>query len=159
LDNAREIEIEAPLGDCFLTTPPDNTLILIAASTGITQMKSIIEYLEPDGFKHPVHLYWGVVCDQDLYLASLCKSWESKHRNFRFVPVVSEPDTSPDWTGRTGLVGVEALKDFEDVSDVTVYVSGGPGMVYATLDAFVECGMPQADMHSDIFSFAPRAHS
>ena len=159
LDNAREIEIEAPLGDCFLTTPPDNTLILIAASTGITQMKSIIEYLEPDGFKHPVHLYWGVVCDQDLYLASLCKSWESKHRNFRFVPVVSEPDTSPDWTGRTGLVGVEALNDFEDVSDVTVYVSGGPGMVYATLDAFVECGMPQADMHSDIFSFAPRAQS
>ena len=159
LNNAREIEIEAPLGDCFLTTPPDNTLILIAASTGITQMKSIIEYLEPDGFKHPVHLYWGVVCDQDLYLASLCKSWESKHRNFRFVPVVSEPDTSPDWTGRTGLVGVEALKDFEDVSDVTVYVSGGPGMVYATLDAFVECGMPQADMHSDIFSFAPRAQS
>ena len=28
-------------------------------------------------------------------------------------------------------------------------------MVYATLDAFVERGMPQAGMHSDIFSFAP----
>ena len=159
LDNAREIEIEAPLGDCFMTSPPDNTLILVAASTGITQMKSIIEYLEPDGFKHPVHLYWGVVCDRDLYLTSLCESWESKHSNFHFVPVVSEPDTSPNWAGRTGLVGVEALNDFEDVSDVTVYVSGGPGMVYSTLDAFVERGMPQAGMHSDIFSFAPRPKS
>ena len=159
LDNAREIKIEAPLGDCFMTSPPDNTLILVAASTGITQMKSIIEYLEPDGFKHTVHLYWGVVCDRDLYLASLCESWESNHSNFHFVPVVSEPDTSPNWAGRTGLVGVEALNDFEDVSDVTVYVSGGPGMVYATLDAFVERGMPQAGMHSDIFSFAPRPKS
>ena len=159
LDNAREIEIEVPLGDCFVTSPPDNTLILVAASTGITQMKSIIEYLEPDGFKHPVHLYWGVVCDRDLYLTSLCESWESKHSNFHFVPVVSEPDTSPNWAGRTGLVGVEALNDFEDVSDVTVYVSGGPGMVYSTLDAFVERGMPQAGMHSDIFSFAPRPKS
>jgi len=159
LDNAREIEIEAPLGDCFMTTPPDKTLILVAASTGITQMKSIIEYLEPDGFEHPVHLYWGVVCDQDLYLAALCEFWECNYSNFHFVPVVSEPETSPDWAGRTGLVGVEALNDFEDVSDVTVYVSGGPGMVYATLDAFVERGMPQADMHSDIFSFAPRHKS
>ena len=51
LDNAKEIEIEAPMGDCFMTSPPDNTLILIAASTGITQMKSIIEYLEPNDLR------------------------------------------------------------------------------------------------------------
>jgi CDP-4-dehydro-6-deoxyglucose reductase len=157
LDEAKAIEIEAPLGDCFMTSAPKNPLILIAASTGITQMKSIIEFLELEGLQHPVHLYWGVLSDSDLYLSDLCRSWEEKHSNFHFVPVVSEPDTSPNWTGRTGLVGEIALQDFDDVSDVTVYVSGGPGMVYATLDAFMDRGMPEANMYSDIFSFAPRS--
>ena len=156
LDNASEIEIEAPLGDCFMTEAPSAPLVLLAASTGITQMKSIIEFLEPQGFSHLVHLYWGVLCDKDLYLAELCESWVEKHENFHFTPVVSEPETSPDWQGRTGLVGDTALADLDSVSDVIVYVSGGPGMVYATLDNFVARGMPEENMFSDIFSFAPR---
>jgi CDP-4-dehydro-6-deoxyglucose reductase len=156
LDNGSEIEIELPLGDCFIASAPDNTLILLAASTGITQMKSIIEFLEPGGFEHPVHLYWGVLSDKDLYLSSLFEALEGKHSNFHFTPVVSEPDTSPEWQGRTGLVGEVALSDFDSVADVTVVVSGGPAMVYATLDAFVEKGMPEENMISDIFSYAPR---
>ncbi len=156
LDDASELEIEAPLGDCFLSSRPENPLILLAASTGITQMKSIIEFLEPEGFEHPVYLYWGVLSDSDLYLSALCESWEAQHDNFTYTPVVSEPATSPNWQGKTGLVGEVALADLDDVSDVTVFVSGGPAMVYATLDAFVERGMPEGNMHSDIFSYAPR---
>lgn len=156
LDQAKQLEIEIPLGDCFLTEPPDNPVLLIAASTGITQMKSIVEYLEAEGFKHPVYLYWGVVSDRDIYLASLWKDWASKHPNFHFTPVVSDPASSPEWQGRTGLVGEAALEDFEDVSDLTVFVSGGPAMVYATFDAFTAKGMPEANMYSDIFSYAPR---
>ena len=159
LDSATEIEIQVPLGDCFLHEQPGNTLVLLAASTGITQMKSIIEFLEPDGFDHPVYLYWGVLSNRDLYLSGLFESWEAKHDNLHFIPVVSEPDRSPDWTGRTGLVGEAALQDLDDVSDVTVFVSGGPAMVYATLDAFVERGMPEENMKSDIFSYAPRMKS
>lgn len=159
LDSATEVEIQAPLGDCFLDEKPGNTLLLLAASTGITQMKSIIEFLEPDGFEHPVYLYWGVLSDKDLYLSALCESWEAKHGNFHYIPVVSEPDTSPGWTGRTGLVGEAALHDLDQVSDMTVFVSGGPAMVYATLDAFMARGMPEENMKSDIFSYAPRAKS
>ena len=151
-----EIEIEMPLGDCYVTEAPDRPLLLLAASTGITQMKSIVEFLEPNGFKHPVYLYWGVPAARDLYLSDLCESWAQKHDNFHYIPVVSEPETSPDWQGKTGLVGEVALKDLDEVSNMTVFVSGGPAMVYATLDAFVERGMPEENMKSDIFSYAPR---
>ena len=156
LDSATALDIEIPFGDSFLTEAPGNTLILMAASTGITQMKSIIEFLEPGGFDHPIHLYWGVLSDKDLYLAELCEKWQKEHSNFSYVPVVSEPDTSPDWQGRTGLVGEAVLEDFDALDNVTVFVSGGPAMVYATLDAFVDRGMPESSMSSDIFSYAPR---
>ena len=156
LDRETELTVEIPFGDCYLESVPDNTLVLLAASTGITQMKSMIEFLEPKGFEHPVHLYWGIVCDRDIYLRDLCEFWSGKHRNFHFIPVVSEPATSPDWTGRTGLVGDAVLSDFDKLDGMTVFVSGGPAMVYATFDAFVARGLPKGRMHSDIFSYAPR---
>jgi CDP-4-dehydro-6-deoxyglucose reductase, E3 len=156
LDSTDHIEIEMPRGDCFLENAPDKPLILMAASTGITQMKSIFEHLIHLGHNKPVSLYWGVVADKDLYLDELCKGWVNEYSHFDYTPVVSEPDSSPQWQGRTGLVGDVVLEDFKDLSDVLVYVSGGPGMVYATLDAFMERGMPESNMFSDVFSYAPR---
>jgi len=156
LDSGAPVELEIPKGECFLDSAPDNTLVLVAASTGITQMKSILEYLMREKLKHPVYLYWGVLRDSDLYLNALCESWMQDDPNFHYVPVVSDPDGSPDWKGRTGLVGEAVLNDFNDLSNVTVFVGGGPIMVYATFDAFVARGMPQENVFSDIFSYAPR---
>lgn len=155
LDSASELTITIPKGDCFLTEVPGRPMILIAASTGVTQMKSIIEFALHQGLTHPVALYWGVVSDSDLYMNDLCQSW-TRNNLVRYVPVVSEPETSPSWTGRTGLVGDAALEDHDDLTDVLVFVGGGPAMVYATLDRFVERGMPEGSMKSDIFSYAPR---
>ncbi len=156
LDQSTEVEIEMPLGDCYVTEAPTTPLILIAASTGITQMKSIIEYLKPGGFAQPIHLYWGVVCARDLYFSPVCEAWQAEHDNFYFTPVVSEPDTSPDWRGSTGLVGDVVLSDFDSVSNLTVYVSGGPAMVYAIFDAFVARGLSKDSIFSDIFTYSPR---
>lgn len=156
LDSTEYMDIEIPKGECFLTEKPGGALLLLAASTGITQMKSIMEQILPAGLTDPVILYWGVVTDRDLYLNELIESWAAKHDNFHYHPVVSEPETSPGWTGKTGLVGEVALQDLDDVSNITVYVSGGPGMVYATLDMFRNAGMPSGNMHSDVFSYAPR---
>jgi CDP-4-dehydro-6-deoxyglucose reductase len=157
--NPTHIEIDLPKGDCFLEAAPKNTLILMAASTGVTQMKSIIEFLIPGGIKDPIYLYWGVIAEKDLYLNDLFNEWMTEHENFHYIPVVSEPDTSPEWTGKTGLVGSVVLSDFESLSNKVVYVSGGPGMVYATLDSFVERGLPKENMFADVFSYAPRAES
>ena len=156
LDTADNIELEIPLGDCFIESTPDETLVLLAASTGITQMKSIFEYLVHLGHKMPVFLYWGVLAAKDLYLNDLCRGWEQSFPNLHYIPVVSEPETSPDWSGRTGLVGEAVLEDFDDLTDVIVYISGGPGMVYANFNAFVDRGMPEQNMFSDVFTYSPR---
>ena len=156
LDSVDHLEIELPIGDCFIETAPDRPLLLLAASTGITQMKSIIEHLLKTGIKHPVYLYWGVVSDKDIYIADMCQQWSAREPQFHFEPVVSEPASSPNWQGKVGLVGEVALADFDDVSNMTVIVGGGPAMVYATLDMFVARGMPAENMMSDVFSYAPR---
>lgn len=156
LDSATELHIAAPKGDCFVQEAPTNPLVLLAAATGITQMKSILEHLFESGIKAPTYLYWGVVSEEDLYLSELCQTWQNQHDNFHYIPVVSDPETSPNWQGRTGLVGEVALGDFEDLANLSVIVGGSPGMVYATLDMFVARGLPEKNMRSDVFSYAPR---
>jgi len=156
LDLAVSVDIEIPKGDCFLEAPIDKNLILIGASTGITQMKSMIEFLLPRKPEHSIWLYWGVLSAADLYLADLCLSWEQQFKHFKFIPVVSEPDQSPEWTGRTGLLPDAVIQDFNRLEDTVVYVSGSPGMVYATFDRFIQHGMSARDMYSDVFSYAPR---
>lgn len=156
LDSATEVSINAPLGDCYIEAAGETPLILIAAATGVTQMKSIIEHLLKVGLNQPTYLYWGVLSDKDLYLTDTCAQWQSQNSDFHFIPVVSEPSTSPNWQGRTGLVGNVTLEDFEDLSNISVVVGGSPGMVYATLDMFIAKGMPEQNMTSDVFSYAPR---
>ena len=157
LDCSDHLEIEIPLGDCFIKESPNNPLVLIAASTGVTQMKSIIEHLAMLGFKQAVYLYWGALTDSDFYLADLCQAWVENYDKFHFVPVVSEPEKAPAWQGRRGLVGEAVLEDFKDLTELTFIVSGSPGMVYATFDTFVAQGMPPSNMKSDIFTYAPRS--
>lgn len=154
---ATYIEIEFPKGDCVIDEMPTNPLILLAASTGVTQMNSIIEFLAPRGIDQPLYLYWGVLADRDLYLDEHYTSLVERHEHFHYIPVVSDPGSSPEWKGRTGLVPNAVLEDFDNLSDLTVYVGGGPGMVYATLDAFMARGMPEESIFSDIFSYAPRS--
>jgi CDP-4-dehydro-6-deoxyglucose reductase len=159
LQDSETICIEAPQGDCFLDQQPDNPLILMAAATGITQMKSILEHLLVRELVHPIHLYWGVLIDEDLYMDEELTDWASKYQKFHYIPVVSEPENCPDWQGRTGLVPAAVLEDFTHLSNHTVYISCGPGMVYATLDLLVANGLSKESIHSDIFTVAPRTCS
>jgi CDP-4-dehydro-6-deoxyglucose reductase len=156
LDQGTFLDIDMPVGDCYIEQPASTPLILMAASTGISQMKSIIEFLIPRLNNQPIWLYWGVLSADDLYLNALCSNWQTQIENFSFIPVVSEPASSPQWSGRTGLLPDAVLEDFALLNDVTVYASGGPGMVYATLDRFTAQGLDKNRMFSDVFSYAPR---
>ena len=152
----KPLVIEAPKGDCFIDSAAPNPLILIAASTGISQMKCILAHLLEKPLTQPVHLYWGVLQDSDLYLDEWFRNCAESEPLFFYTPVVSEPETCPHWEGRCGLVPNVVLEDFPVFSNESIYISGGPGMVYACLDLFVDRGADKSQVFSDMFTVAPR---
>ncbi|MCO8162589.1 CDP-6-deoxy-delta-3,4-glucoseen reductase [Pseudomonas sp. 21LCFQ010] len=144
--------VELPLGDTHLAELPDGPLVLIAAGTGMAQMHSLIEHCRANGFKHPVHLYWGVRRPEDFYGIEHWEQWQSLP-NLYLHKVVSD---LCGWDGRCGLLHEAVREDIADLSGVYVYASGSPAMVYATLDALVEAGMDARHMRADVFAYAPR---
>ena len=159
LQNHKQVEVEIPKGDCYLqahTISPETHLIFAAASTGFAQVKSVVEHLLANQFGNQIHIYWGARVEEDMYLEKLPMQWATEHPNVHFEPIVSEPEKSPGWNGRTGLLPEAVLADFPSFDNVEIFTSGSPAMVYALLDACEERGFSEENMHSDVFAYAPR---
>lgn len=153
------IEVELAKGDCYVKATElvdDTPLILVAASTGFSQVKSVVEHLLANQHSNPIHIYWGARVAEDFYLQQLPQQWAAEHTHVFMHKVVSEPSQGEAWQGRTGLLPAAILEDFDDFSQVQMLASGSPAMVYALLDACEAKGLQQSQMKSDVFAYAPR---
>lgn len=146
------LRIQAPLGTFVLDEDSDRPMIFMGGGTGFAPIKGQIEHAFRIGVKRPMHLYWGVRAERDLYLRELPERWAREHADFHYVPVLSEPDAG--WHGRTGWVHEAVVQDFPDLSGFDLYMAGPPPMVNAGREAFRRAGMPDEHMHYDSFDYA-----
>ena len=152
----REIlRFEGPLGTFFLREDSDKPIVLLASGTGFAPIKAIVEHALFKEIKRPMTLYWGARRKKDIYMLELAESWTQANPNFEFVPVLSEPDASDAWTGRTGFVHRAVVEDLPDLSGYEVYACGAPVMVEAALRDFTSHhGLPADAFYADSFTSA-----
>ncbi|MGD8207873.1 MAG: CDP-6-deoxy-delta-3,4-glucoseen reductase [Thiohalocapsa sp.] len=144
--------IQGPLGTFVLRESSQRPMLFIGGGTGLAPLKAMLEHAFHVGIERPMTLYWGVRSERDLYLPELPQRWAEAHPNFRYVPVLSEPD--PSWAGRRGYVHEAALEDHPDIREHDVYMSGPPVMVEAGRSAFEAHGLTMDHMFSDAFEWA-----
>lgn len=152
---AKEIlRLRGPLGTFFLRDASDKPIIFVAGGTGFAPIKSIIEHALHSGIRRPMTLYWGARNRAGLYLNELAERWASEHDHIRYVPVLSEPDTTECWHGRTGLVHHAVLQDYPDLSQYQAYVCGAPALTEIALRDFIAQSLPAEEFFADAFSFS-----
>jgi len=152
----REIlRFEGPYGMFYLREDSDKPIIFVAGSTGFAPIKALIEHAFHHGVSRPMVLYWGVRALRDLYLPELPGEWQKQHKNFTFIPVLSDPLPEDQWPGRTGFVHQAVMADFPDLSGYQVYACGGPAMIEAARSEFTESrGLPVDQFFADSFTYA-----
>ena len=148
------VDFTYPHGNCYVDSVPECSVILIAAATGVTQMRSIARWLLAQPETPTVSLFWGTLTPQELYLSDELESLAVSDHRFQYYPVVSQ--SSSAWSGRQGLVVNAAIEDCEDLSSADIYISGSPTMVYGSLDRLVEQGVNADRVSADVFDYAPR---
>lgn len=144
------MRINGPLGSFFLRES-DKPAIFLATGTGFAPIKSILSHAFHHQSDRQLVLYWGARNLKDMYLAQLPGQWQEQHRNFSFVPVLSQPDAG--WPGRTGHVQDAVLADFADLSGYQVYACGSPKMIDSAFKACSAQGLPEDEFFSDAFNF------
>lgn len=148
------LRIEGPLGQFYLREESPRPILMLAGGTGFAPLKGMLEHAFHAGVQRPITLYWGVRARRDLYLDELPKAWARQHPNFRYVPVLSDPQPEDDWSGATGFVHEAVLRDHADLSGFDAYLSGPPAMIEAAGAAFAARGLQPENLYSDAFEFA-----
>jgi CDP-4-dehydro-6-deoxyglucose reductase len=152
----REIlRFEGPLGTFYLREESEKPLIFVAGGTGFAPIKAVIEHALHHEVQRPMVLYWGVRSLRDLYLPDLPGTWQTKQRDFRYIPVLSDPLPEDRWPGRTGLVHQAVMADYPDLSGHQIYACGGPAMIDAARLAFTtQRGLLPEEFFADSFTYA-----
>jgi len=150
-----ELEIEGPLGR-FTLSESERPALLLAGATGFAPIKSILEDAFRRGVRRPLHLYWGVRQQGDLYLLDEIAAWQRAHPNFHFVPVLSDADDDAGWSGRRGFVHEALLADHPDLRGWEVYACGSMRMVQAAVPDFLSHGLAEEHCFSDAFTPSTR---
>jgi CDP-4-dehydro-6-deoxyglucose reductase, E3 len=157
----REIlRFEGPLGAFYMREESDKPMILVAGGTGFAPIKALIEHAFHHGIERQMVLYWGVRSLKDLYLPHLPGEWARKHKNFTFIPVLSDPLPEDRWPGRTGFVHKAVMTDFADMSRYQVYACGGPAMIDFARKEFTELRkLPADEFFADSFVYAAQSET
>lgn len=151
------LRIKGPLGSYYLREDTDRPVILIGGGTGFAPLKGMLEHAFQTGFDKPMHLFCGVRAYRDLYMDETVTHWVKNHANLQYTPVLSEPEASDNWQGKTGFVHQAVIETYPDLSGYDVYLSGPPPMVKAGMDAFYAHGLPESQIFSDSFEYSDDA--
>lgn len=149
------VTIEGPMGENYLREDHGGPIIAIAGGSGLAPVRSIVETALRRGARQPVALYFGAREERDLYMEAHFDGLARAHENFRFVPVLSEPNGAT--ARRTGLVHEAALADFPDFSGFAAYLAGPPVMIVAARDALIVRGLRPEDFYADMYGDPPPA--
>jgi NAD(P)H-flavin reductase/nitrite reductase/ring-hydroxylating ferredoxin subunit len=145
------LELEGPAGDFYLRDT-DAPIILLASGTGFAPIKAIVESAVAQQNQRSMHLYWGGRKQVDLYMDALCRQWAKTFSWFEYDSVLSDPDTTSDWAGRTGFVHRAVMEDIPQMQEYQVYACGAPVVVESARRDFTEqCGLPLQAFFADAF--------
>lgn len=146
------LRIEGPLGAFYLREDSTRPVVMMAGGTGFGPLKAMLEQQFRSALPRPVHLLWGARARRDLYLHALAEDWARQHPQFKYTPVLSEPDAH--WPGERGLVHEAVLRAHPDLTGYEIYMAGPPAMVHAGKLAFVQAGLDADHLYYDSFDYA-----
>lgn len=146
------LRFEGPLGAFYLREDSQRPILMMAGGTGVSPLHAMLQSLLAQPLQRKVHLFWGVRGQRDLYLHQQLTQWADAHPGFLYTPVLSEPDSG--WTGATGFVHEALLRDYSQLAEHEVYLSGPPMMVRSGKEAFLAAGLDADHLFYDAFDYA-----
>ena len=148
------VKVSGPLGTSYLRSQHAGPMLCVAGGSGLAPIKSIIEAALHGGFGHPLHLYFGVRAERDVYFERELAELERRFPVFKATIVLSDAGTQPApalLPRRHGLVTKAVAADFAQLTGFKAYFAGPPPMVDAATVLVRERGVQSRDIHADAF--------
>lgn len=143
------LRISGPLGTAYLRKKHTGPMLCVGGGTGLAPVLSIVRGALAEGMANPIHLYFGVRSQQDLYDADRLRVLASQHPNLTVHIVIA---TGPVGANeRAGLVTDAIEHDLPRLDGWRAYLCGAPAMVEALNLLVKRLGLPPEHVHADAF--------
>lgn len=155
------VRVSGPFGTSYLREEHPGPIIAIAGGTGLAPIRSIVATVLGKALGRPLHVYFGVRSERDVYAEAELRAWQALHKNLEVHVVLSDGaaadvgQTDASRVGaqrrRYGLVTDAVRADFQHFRGFQAYLAGPPAMVDAAAELLSAGGVPARDIHADAF--------
>ena len=149
------VKVSGPLGTSYLRAQHKGPMLCIGGGSGLAPVKSIAETALAAGFTQPVHLYFGVRSERDVYFEKELAQMRKNFPNFRVHIVLSDPNAALAANSllprRFGFVTGAVAADLAGLEGFKSYFAGPPPMVDAASELVRSLGVASRDIHADAF--------
>jgi Na+-transporting NADH:ubiquinone oxidoreductase subunit F len=143
--------MNGPYGE-FRLSETDAPIVFIAGGSGMAPIKCMLHYMENTSNKRQASYYFGANKVNELFLTDLMQRFESKLKDFKFVPVVATPEEGEKWNGEVGFVTQAVQINLKNAAESEAYLCGSPGMIDASIKVLLELGTGEDKIFYDKFA-------
>ena len=149
LEVGAAVRISGPLGTAYLRRKHTGPMLCVGGGTGLAPVLSIVRGALEGGMSNPIHLYFGVRSQQDLYDADRLRALAAQHPNLKVHVVIATGPVSGD--ERAGLVTDAIEQDHPALQGWRAYLCGAPAMVDALSLLVKRLGVEPEHVYADAF--------
>ena len=130
----------------------EKDLMFIAAGTGITPVRSLINSLIKNKSKSKISLLYGFRHEMNFIFQEELEDLRDENTNFTLIPTVSQPVNAKHWGGQIGRVTDWLNKNISSKnSGQEFYICGLGPMVKDTKKVLLENGVKAEQIHVEVW--------
>lgn len=149
LDVGQRIKLDGPYGTFVGDPTADTPVLCLASGSGLSPILSLASAaLMRGGFKNPATILFSAKTKKDIFELGFFKYLETKFRNFRFYPTLTQEKAEKFYEGRITKILPEI---YSDLSDTSVYIAGNPQFVQDCVEKVKELGAKDELIHIEKF--------
>ena len=143
------VRVTGPLGTAYLRRKHEGPMLCVAGGTGLAPVLSIVRGALEGGMNNPIHVYFGVRAQSDIYCTQALEQLQARYPNLEVHVVVTVGDVAG--SQRSGLVTDAVDQDWSSLEGFRVYLCGSPPMVDAATLLVTRKGVSAEHVYADAF--------
>jgi ferredoxin-NADP reductase len=144
------VEAKGPFGSFCFDESRHNTIVLLAAGSGITPLRAMLRYMDDLCLETNVILLYCVRTSNDVIFASELEQLSSRLKNFRYHILLSQPHA--EWPGPRGHISREFIENtVEDAASRDFFLCGPPPFMDASRDILTKMGIKPERIRQESF--------
>ena len=143
---------KGPYGKFCFDEAMSSDLMLIGGGLGITPLMSIIRYCNDKSLKNKIKLSDSVRTPRDIIYTEEIKKLKEQNHNFNYTITITRPDDKTLWTGKTGRIDIDLLKNnIGNVENSLYFLCGPISFVKSAIAMLESLGAKKEQIKTDIW--------